>query len=89
MTKNTLELRLTLHTLAIARTHYREVREEAQFDGCELIRRIMKRNKISLRRMADWLEVSPSYLSKVLRGQERLSDELAATVLAFSERYPE
>lgn len=89
MAKTTPELMATLERLAVARSAYREIREQAQFDGCELALGIMKRNNISLRRLADWLEVSPSYLSKVLRGHERMSDELAATLLCFSDRFPE
>ena len=89
MAKTTHELYATLERLAVARTTYREIREQAQFDGCELALWIIKREDVSLRRLSGWLKVTPSYLSKVLRGQERMSDELAAKLLYLSNWFLE
>lgn len=71
----------TLKDYVTAYDAYQKQRESVmEFKG-ELARAVRVVNKMSIRKFAAILKVSPSYLSKVERGEEALSPELARTLL--------
>jgi hypothetical protein len=64
--------------------NYSEVREEVSRIGGAWVREV--RGKISVRKFAVLLEVTPSFLSKVENGREPLSADLARKLLEFHEQ---
>ena len=66
-------------------TYQEERKEVGEFSG-ELIRGLREISGVSLRKFAAALNVTPSYLSKVERGVEVISPEMARRLLALHEK---
>jgi len=72
-----------LHDYVSAYAAYEKERESVQCHARSVIRTLRALSKISLRRFALLLEVSPSYLSKVERSEEMMSAECAGRLLCL------